>query len=173
MLASSILLAAFAAVARAATLPADARSAGPIVGPNFEAHLGLIENMNATEVAEGTELLTTRGGTQSSTGYNNGYYYTFWTDNQAYVIYTNGGGGQYKVDWSGNGDFVAGKGWNPGSWTSVYYTGSYGPNPNAGSYLALYGWTTNPLVEYYIVENFAAYNPSTVRVDDYALPSAS
>ncbi|KAK3110620.1 hypothetical protein LTR53_014892 [Teratosphaeriaceae sp. CCFEE 6253] len=105
--------------------------------------------------------LVERAGTASSTGYNNGYYYSFYTDNKAYVVYTNGAGSQYSVQWSGNGDFVAGKGWNPGSARTIRYSGNYGPNPNAGSYLAVYGWTTNPLVEYYIVDNYAGYNPAT------------
>jgi len=64
--------------------------------------------------ADGGELLTERAGTPSSTGTNNGYYYSFWTDGGADVTYTNGPGGQYSVTWSGNGNLVGGKGWNPG-----------------------------------------------------------
>lgn len=56
-----------------------------------------------------------RSGTPSSTGTNNGYYYSFWTDGGAAVTYTNGAGGEYSVTWSGNGNFVGGKGWMPGA----------------------------------------------------------
>ncbi len=63
--------------------------------------------------ANATALLE-RSGTPSSTGTDNGYYYSFWTDGGAAVTYTNGAAGQYSVTWSGNGNFVGGKGWNPG-----------------------------------------------------------
>lgn len=63
----------------------------------------------------GELLITQRSGTPSSTGTNNGYYYSFWTDGGAAVTYTNGPGGEYSVTWSGSGNFVGGKGWNPGA----------------------------------------------------------
>jgi len=100
-----------------------------------------------------------RSGTPSSTGTSNGYYYSFWTDGGAAVTYTNLAGGEYSVTWSGNGNFVAGKGWNPGAARAISFSGSY--NPNGNSYLSVYGWTTSPLIEYYIVEDFGTYNPST------------
>ncbi|TDZ47007.1 Endo-1,4-beta-xylanase B [Colletotrichum trifolii] len=104
-----------------------------------------------------------RQSTPSSTGTHNGYYYSWWTDGGSQVTYTNGPGGQYSVNWQSGGNFVGGKGWNPGGPRTITYSGTYSPNGN--SYLAVYGWTRNPLIELtfrnYIVENFGTYNPSS------------
>ncbi|KAJ7270638.1 putative endo-1, 4-beta-xylanase B precursor [Mycena haematopus] len=99
------------------------------------------------------------GGTPSSTGTNNGFYYSFWTDGGATVTYTNGAAGEYSVTWGTGGNFVGGKGWMPGAARAISFSGSF--NPGGNSYLSVYGWTTSPLIEYYIVENFGTYNPST------------
>lgn len=61
------------------------------------------------------QVLSKRSGTPSATGTNNGYYFSWWTDNGADATYTNGAGGQYSIKWSGNGNLVGGKGWNPGT----------------------------------------------------------
>ena len=40
----------------------------------------------------------------------------------------------------------------------INYSGTYSPSGN--SYLGVYGSTKNPLIEYYIIENFGSFYPS-------------
>jgi endo-1,4-beta-xylanase len=61
-----------------------------------------------------TDLIERQTITTPSTGTNNGYYYSFWTNGGGTVDYTNGNGSEYSVTWQNDGDFTAGKGWNPG-----------------------------------------------------------
>ncbi|MES1190758.1 MAG: glycoside hydrolase family 11 protein [Steroidobacter sp.] len=96
----------------------------------------------------------------NQTGTNNGFYYSLWSNGQGYVSMTLGSAGNYSVNWSNIGDFTAGKGWSTGSGHTISYNAGVYQNSGGGS-LAIYGWTTNPLVEYYIAEQANGLNQGT------------
>lgn len=98
----------------------------------------------------------------NSTGTNNGFYYSFWKDSGDASM-TLGSGGRYTSQWTnGTNNWVGGKGWNPGNSSRVVsYSGNFGVDNSQNSYLAFYGWTRSPLIEYYVIESYGSYNPAS------------
>jgi endo-1,4-beta-xylanase len=95
----------------------------------------------------------------NQTGTNGGYYYQMWTAGTGSACITLNSGNSYSTSWSGVGDFVAGVGWNPGSSNTINFTGSLSASGGT-SLVSLYGWSTSPLVEYYVMENYAGSPPT-------------
>ncbi|CBX97200.1 hypothetical protein LEMA_P103310.1 [Plenodomus lingam JN3] len=88
-----------------------------------------------------------------------GGYYSFWSEGAGSFQCNQQGGGKYTCKWSGQpgGGFVAGTGFKPGGSRTVKYSGTY--DAKGPGYLALYGWTQNPLIEYYIIESYDILAP--------------
>ncbi|REK56561.1 MAG: 1,4-beta-xylanase [Thermobacillus sp.] len=85
----------------------------------------------------------------------------FWTDGNGNVNAVNGPGGQYSVNWSGNGLFIAGKGWLQGSPDRIIHYTANDFQTDGNAFLMVYGWTRNPLVEYRVVDNWGNWRPVT------------
>jgi len=114
--------------------------------------------------------------TSNATGKIDGYDYELWKDNGTTSMTLNGGG-TFSCQWSNinNALFRTGKKYNETQThqqlgnISINYACNYQPNGN--SYLSVYGWTVDPLVEYYIVESWGSWRPpgstskGTITVD--------
>ncbi|HTU74905.1 MAG TPA: glycoside hydrolase family 11 protein [Trebonia sp.] len=95
----------------------------------------------------------------NQTGTNGGMFYQSWSNGQGSACITLNSANSYSTTWSGIGDFVDGVGWNPGSSNTVSFSSSLSASGGT-SLISLYGWSTNPLVEYYITENYVG-SPNT------------
>lgn len=96
-------------------------------------------------------------------GTHDGYFWSLWTSDgmTGSVNYSNGAGGNYSVSWNCNGNFTCGKGWSSGSLTRIvgYNCGAYSQSGGGGSF-GYYGWTRNPLREYYVNEKWPGTRPT-------------
>jgi len=88
------------------------------------------------------------------------YAFTYYeSDGSGTIIHSDDGGGNFCIRWEDCGYFVYGKGWSTGSpyRTVNYNCGVWQTSGNA--YLALYGWTKAPLIEYFVVDSWGSWRP--------------
>lgn len=99
----------------------------------------------------------------SSTGNigSTGYHYEIWYQggNNSMTYYDNG---TYTAKWSGTNDFLARVGFKYNEDKTydqvgpidAYYKWSHQGSAGGYNYIGIYGWTVDPLVEYYIVDDW-------------------
>lgn len=117
--------------------------------------------------------VTTKSGQQINQngdqikGTEDGYSYELWNqDNAGTATMTLGEGGAYSCVWSNienvlfrrGVDFDCTKTYKELGNISVEYEAEYN-NPTQNTYLCVYGWTRNPLIEYYIVDSWGSWRP--------------
>lgn len=137
----------FGALIFTAALAAAAPLEEQFIGPHQERSLDW-----------GSKLENRQAGDKEGYGFHSGWFYSAWSQCANSLTYRNLPNGSYTSNWRNCQNWVGGKGWNPGGPKVVEYNGTWNA-ANVNSYLALYGWTKNPLIEYYIVDAYGTYNP--------------
>jgi endo-1,4-beta-xylanase len=101
---------------------------------------------------------------ENATGFKDGRFYTFWHDAGSGEMRL-GRDGSYSVAWrlGDTGNLVAGTGWATGSLDRVVRYSALAFDPGVNGYLTFYGWSKDPLVEYYIVESWGDFVPPGER----------
>lgn len=100
----------------------------------------------------------------NATGTQDGYSYELWKD-YGDTSMTLNAGGTFDCQWSNIGNALFRKGMKFDSTKTYKEMGAisfdYGCDykPNGNSYLCVYGWTTDPLIEYYIVDSWGTWHP--------------
>ena len=92
-----------------------------------------------------------------SSGTDHGYFWSLYSEGGSASISFSGAGqyaGNFAISYSNVNDVVGGKGWSTGSSRTIGYNIGY----VSGSYnfIGIYGWTTSPLIEYYVAEKGSA-----------------
>ena len=114
--------------------------------------------------------------TDSTIGEEDGYGYELWKDHGDTTM-TLTGGGTFTCEWKNINNALFRRGvkfdctqtYRDIGNIAVEYEVDY--NPDGNSYLCIYGWTREPLVEYYVVESWGSWRPpggepiGTITVD--------
>ncbi len=99
----------------------------------------------------------------AGTGTDHGFFWSLYVSGgSANITFPNAGTypGNFAISYSNVGDVVGGKGWNPGSSHSIGY--NVGSLSGSYNFVGIYGWTTSPLIEYYVCEKGSVANGGVI-----------
>ena len=123
--------------------------------------------LSATMCISGVQAFSASAGTtytENKTGVEDGYAFELWKDTGNTSMTLNGGG-KFSCQWSNINNCLFRKG-QKFDCTKTYdqlgnITIDYGVDyqPDGNSYMCVYGWSRNPLIEYYIVETWGSWRP--------------
>ena len=139
------------------------------------------QNNNAGTPANGQKYSVGNGMNQHKGDNVDGYSYEIWLDQTGGSgSMTLGSGGAFDTEWSAQvnaGNFLArrGRNYDASKKATQYgtivmdYAADYSASAQGNSRLCVYGWMKDPLVEYYIIEDWVNWRPSgqsqTVTID--------
>ncbi|KAF5499959.1 putative endo-1,4-beta-xylanase A [Colletotrichum fructicola] len=164
--AMKLLNLAFLTLAAGGALAAPAASAEQVASvglrsrsPEFFQAIHDMINSTAEEDGFNIEKRGTTTLTSSKDGVNaGGFYYSVYSPNGATVKYTSDdNSGAWGLDWTCKAEFLAGKGYRSTTPRSLTYSGSF--KASGDWTLAAYGWTTNPVTEWYVVDAHGSGTP--------------
>jgi endo-1,4-beta-xylanase len=121
----------------------------------FAAGLFILTGCNKKDIsappAEGERLsgFVQDDVTTEAQGTNNGFFWSLYREGGSASI-THGSAGNFAISYSNVTDVVGGKGWSPGSARTIGY--NVGALSGSYNFVGVYGWTTSPLIEYYVAE---------------------
>jgi endo-1,4-beta-xylanase len=121
-------------------------------------------NCSGTPLSGGTQHCST-----SAQGTVGSYGWSIWSTQSGGCITPYGVGAAFKATWNNAGDFLAREGcsWNETKTYNQYGTiaadYAYSKSGSGGgySYIGVYGWSNNPLIEFYIVDDWFGSAPPT------------
>ena len=128
----------------------------------------------ATPLTGGKQYCSTSDGSAGG-----GYTYDLWSDGQGSGCMTvYGVGAAFKADWTNVGDWIARVGLafdktktysQLGTFSSDFAYTTTGITTGGFGNIGIYGWSVNPLHEYYIAENWLGKKPNFTKVGTFTI----
>jgi hypothetical protein len=124
-----------------------------------------------TKLTGGTSVDLSNGNQKTGTISGTEYHYEIWVNSRPssakLTLFgaNQGGGGAFKAEWNNNDDYLGRVGYNWGTsgakWDTYSnlcadfnYTRSANGTGGDYSYIGIYGWTQNPVMEWYIIDDW-------------------